>query len=195
MLRIRSFVVVAVVAMGLVTVACEKPDASNTTSPSARSLLGTTAGRVIYHVPELPPDPVTPPSGWAYELGNVRYEKLENGTHAIIVVGQLSAKIGPDMEIWLADKDETVAKWFGASSHGYDGVICWQQKLEANGEALVLNPGVQYTLTVAFRDPGDGGIVLARRVEVKGNVPNVKGTEPTEDSAVFRDLLGCPRGT
>ena len=193
-LAVRSLVAVLVVSVGLVMGACEKPDASHTTSPSARLLLGLTTGRVLYHIPELPPEPVVPPAGWAYELGNARYEKLENGTHAILVVGQVTAKIGPDVEIWLADKDETVAKWFGGSSHGYDGVICWQQKLEAGGQALVLKPGVQYTLTVAFRDPGDGGIVLARRVDVRGNVPSISGAEPEEDSEVFRDLLGCPRG-
>ena len=140
-LAVRSLFAVLVVSIGLVMGACEKPDASHTTSPSARLLLGLTTGRVLYHIPELPPEPVVPPAGWAYELGNARYEKLENGTHAILVVGQVTAKIGPDVEIWLADKDETVAKWFGGSSHGYDGVICWQQKLEAGGQALVLKPG------------------------------------------------------
>ena len=66
------------VIMALFLAACEKPDASFTTSPSLRALVGTTTGNVAFNPPETPPSPSAAPAGWDWELGLARFSKLEN---------------------------------------------------------------------------------------------------------------------
>lgn len=192
---VRVFATILLVGLAATLVACEKKDASFQTSPSAKSLLGSTSGNVVYETDEKAPAPVEGPSDWKFELGNARFQPLENGTHAIIVTSQLNSRAGPAMEIWLSDDQSTLARWSGGIAHKYDGVICWQQKIEEGPESLKLDPAKKYTITVVFRDVASNEVVLARQTEVKGNVPALKGTAPAVGSEVFRELLGCPRGT
>lgn len=185
-----------VALLSLVLAGCESPDVSYRTSPSARSMLGgITGGGVLYSIPELPPDPVAAPEGWSFELGNARYEKLQNGVPAILVVNQITTKEGPGMEIWLSDDDETVAKWSGGNVQDYSGVVCWQMELKEDDVVLPLEVGRQYWLTIVFRDPDDGGVVAAQRVEVRNDVPKLEGTPAQTGSDVFKHLLACPRGS
>lgn len=192
---IRTFATVLLLLSAIALVACEKKDASFQTSPSAKSLLGSTSGNVVYATDEKAPAAVDGPSDWKFELGNARFQPLENGTHAIIVTSQLNSRAGPAMEVWLSDDQVTLARWSGGIARKYDGVICWQQKIEEGNEALQLDPAKKYTITVAFRDVASNAVVLARQTEVKGNVPVLKGSQPAVGSEVFRELLGCPRGT
>lgn len=192
---IRAFTTALLLCLTIALVACEKKDASFQTSPSAKSLLGSTSGNVVFATEEKAPAPVEGPSDWKFELGNARFQPLENGTHAVIVTSQLNSRAGPAMEIWLSDEETTLARWSGGIAHKYDGVICWQQKLEEGTESLQLDPAKKYTITVAFRDIASNEVVLARQTEIKGNVPVLKGTQPEVGSEVFRELLGCPRGT
>lgn len=176
----------------LVLAACEKPDASDVTSPSARALLGTTTGNVIYSVNELPPAGPIAPADWRFDVGNARFSKLENGTPSIQVVDEIEAFPGYGFEVWLDDGQATVARWSGGSSKRYTGTLCFQLRLADGGDMLSLPPG-GYTITFVFRDPGTGEVIAAHPMRVAGSPPSFRGQEPAGDSRVFRDLLGCPR--
>lgn len=189
--RYLPLLLVLVLYAGLVA-ACETPDASNTTSPSARALLGLTTGNVSYSPNEMPPAQKDPPSGWEIDLGNARFTQLENGTPALMVVMQLQAKPGAGMELWLSSDSAPVAEWFGGTTNGYDGTLCFQMRLVNGSEALPLDNGPYY-FTLAFRDPD--GILLSKKVEVTHFPPLKKPATPSPGSSVFRDLLGCPRGS
>ncbi|MCC6381425.1 MAG: hypothetical protein IT304_02905 [Dehalococcoidia bacterium] len=184
--------------LALLLTGCEKPDASNTTSPSAAALLGTTTGNVVFDPPERVPEPVAPPAGWEFELGNARWDDLENGTPALFVVLQLAAKPGTGMEIWLSDAaGRPVVRWSGGSTRAYSGVVCFQMKTrikeEGRDEGLQLAPGT-YNLTIAFREV-ETGVVTAERAQVRSNTPAPAASTPAAGSPVFRDLLSCPRGS
>lgn len=181
-----------VAAGGLALGACEKPDASATTSPSALALLGTTTGAVVYAPPGSPPPDVAPPSGWEFELANVRYAKLENEERSLQVVAQLQSRPGPGMELWMTGPDGNVFEWSGGSARRYDGVFCFQLRLEDDDEALSLPEG-QYHFTMAFRDPGTNEVVAAKTVTVAGFPHTSTKAAPAEGSSVAKDLLGCPR--
>jgi hypothetical protein len=150
-------------------------------------------GVVAYDPPDQPPAPQDVASGWEVELGNARFTELENGTPALIVVLQLKARDGAGMELWLESPAGVVARWTGGSSRVLEGTVCFQLRLVDKGEALQLPKG-DYFLTLVFRDPAHGPMAV-RREKVTSFAPKLSGTPPAGDSAVFRDLLGCPRGS
>lgn len=187
------FAAVLLVVAGAAT-ACEKPDASNVTSPSALALLGTTSGTATYAVTDPPPTAEEPPPGWQMELGNARFTELEDGTPALMVVSQLKAKAGATMELrLLAATGGTVARWAGGVTRTYDGTVCFQLRLATGTEALPLLEGSKYTFEVVFRD--SAGVIFARIADVTHFAPARALPGPTDGSPVFRDLLGCPRGS
>jgi hypothetical protein len=194
---VRRRVLAAVIGLAIMLIACEKPDASHTTSPSARALLGTTTGAAVYGLPEHAPQPTgaAQPPGWDLRFELAVFADLEDGTEALRVVTQTqSQQAAAGMELWLSNQGGTVARWSGGSVGKYDGVVCFQLRLEdAAGESLAL-PGGDYTATIVFRDVETGPIVT-RSIKVTGQVPKLTGTAPGPDSLVFRDLLGCPRGS
>jgi len=176
----------------LLIAGCEKPDASDVVSPSAKALLGTTTGAVAFSG-DAPPAPTPNPEGWDVRLENARFSTLENGQHSIQVVMQVQSRPGPPMEIWLSSAGKTVFFWAGGSAHIYDGVVCFQLRLEDAGEAIPLGPG-PHEMTVAFGDPGiDEPPVVVKTQRVAGTVPTLNGTVPGPESPVGKELLGCPR--
>lgn len=186
---------IATLAFATVFTACESPDTSYRTSPSARTMLGgVTAGGVLYNIPEPPPEPKDAPD-WDFELGNARFEKLQNGVPSLFVTGDYLTQEGMAMEIWLADEETTLAKWSGPTSSRFTGTVCWQQELEDDGVILPLEAGKEYTLTIAFRNRDDGGVVVAKRDLIRGNVPKLSGEPAQTGSDVFKHLLTCPKGS
>ena len=188
----RRLLAVFILAVGLFLGSCEKPDASYVTSPSVKSLLGTTTGNVAYEPPETAPAEVPSPKGWDVRLENARFSKLEDGTHSIQVVMQIDSEAGTGMEVWLTDRDHTVFRWSGGSSRPYNGVVCFQLQLEDETSAVVLGDG-PHTLSVAFRDPTSSDPIVSRTVKVAGTVQRLEGEAPVPPSEVARELLGCPR--
>ena len=172
---------------------CEKPDASFQTSPSAEALIGTSTGNVAYGSGEVPPAQVTDPKGWQVRFELALFDHLENDTQSLRVVLQAKTQRGAGMEVWLTNENGTVARWTGGSSDKYDGVVCFQMKLRDKGESLSLPDG-DYRATLVFRDVERGPVVV-RQMKVTGPVPKLTGTAPADRSPVFRDLLGCPRGS
>ncbi len=187
------FALACLALLALALAACEKPDASFTTSPSARVLAGTTTGNVAFGPPDAAPAPVTDPAGWRLTFDLAVFQKLENGTQAVRIVFEVKSQRGLGLELWLSNEAGTVARWSGGSSDTYDGVVCFQMALETETEAMLLPPG-KYTATIAFRDV-ETGVVAAKSIKVTGRVPELDGAPPAAGSAVFRDLLGCPRGS
>jgi hypothetical protein len=182
-----------VALLGLVLAGCEKPDASHVTSPSARALIGTTTGNVAYGPADAAPEAVAAPEGWEFELDNVRFSELENGQHSLQVVSQLRTRPGPGMELWMSGPNATVFRWSGGSARAYDGVVCFQLRLEDEDSAVALDPAADYTFTLGFRDPGTGEIVVAEAITIAGRPPEMDRPSPGVESLVARDLLGCPR--
>ncbi|MEO6398069.1 MAG: hypothetical protein ABIP13_06340 [Tepidiformaceae bacterium] len=172
---------------------CEKPDASFTTSPSLRALVGTTAGNVVFHPVETPPTAVEPPPGWEWELGLARFTKLENEQPALQVVMQVNSRPGAGIELWLSDSSGVIVRWTAGSTAVYGGVVCFQLLLEKDGQAVPLGTA-KHQLTVAFREP-EGNVVTAKTVEVKNTTPKLTGGPPAPGSEVFRTALSCPRGS
>jgi hypothetical protein len=123
------------------------------------------------------------------------FSELENGTRSMRVVLQLTTLRGMGMEVWLRDQSGTVARWSGGSTRKYNGVVCFQMALEDrdSGERLAFAAG-GHTAIVAFRDV-ERGIIAARELTVTGRPPGADGTRPAAASTVFRELLGCPRGS
>ena len=190
---LRFSFVVLLAFFALATVACEKPDASNTTSPSARALLGTTTGDVSFDPSDAPVAPKEPPTGWEFELGNARYQKLEDETPALEITLSLKSQANASMEAWLTGDAGTIARWKGGKSYTSNGTVCWFFRLKSGNEALPLGEGRQH-FTIAFLG-ADGAVITSRTVEVKEFTPKFTGTPPGPSSPVFRDLLGCPRGS
>jgi hypothetical protein len=191
---VSTVTVALLLIVALFLTSCEKPDPSYTTSPSAKALLGTTTGNLAFGTPDAPPAPLAKdPAGWQVRFELALFNELEDGTDALRILMQAKTERGAGMEIWLANEKGTVARWSGGSTEPYDGVVCFQMTLRQKGEALNLPPG-DYTATLVFRDVEKGPIV-ARRLKVTGNVPKLKGASPAGGSPVFRDLLGCPRGS
>ena len=124
------------VVLAAVTLAgCEKEDASYTTSPSLKALIGTTTGNVAFRPPEAAPEPVEPPEDWQVEFSLARFTELENGSPAIEILMQVKARPGMGMELWLSAEDGTVARWSGGSTAVYVGTVCFQLELQREGEA------------------------------------------------------------
>jgi hypothetical protein len=182
------------VALALLSGACDKPDASLTTSPSARTLLGTTTGTAAFGLEEAPPPPMAALSAWRLDMSLARFGKLENGVPALEVMFQAITQPGAALEVWLESAGGTVARWSGGRTVQYNGVVCFQLPLEGGGASVPLAQG-EYHVTVAFRSP-DGLVTAAAAQRVTHNVPGLSGPLPRDGSSpVFRDLLGCPRGT
>ncbi|MFN0145852.1 MAG: hypothetical protein ACKVT1_05025 [Dehalococcoidia bacterium] len=190
---LRRTAVAAFALAAVLAVACEKPDPSFQTSPSAKALVGTSTGNVAYGPADSPPPQIADPEGWQVRFELALFDHVENGTQSLRVVLQAKTKKGAGMEVWLANEQGTVARWSGGSTDIYDGVVCFQMKLREAGESLSLPPG-EYTATLVFRDVERGPIVVNQQ-PVRGTVPKLTGSAPAERSPVFRDLLGCPRGT
>jgi hypothetical protein len=162
------------------------------TSPSGRSLLGTTTGTATYDVAGQPPQATSDPPGWDFFLGNARYSTLENGQASIQVATRTLAQAGTAMEMWLYSGDSTALHWEGGDTRAYNGVFCFQLRLEDEGESLHLEDA-QYHLTVAFRDLESGGYRVVKDIRVAGTPPELDGETPGPDSRVGTELLGCPR--
>jgi hypothetical protein len=188
----RTIAVLLLSIAALFVVACEKPDASDVTSPSVRALIGTTSGNFAFNAPETAPADVAAADGWDLRLENARFSKLENGTPSIQVVMQVETVAGPGFEVWLTGPEGTVWRWSGGRTDRYNGVVCFQVRLAEDGEAFPLNPGTQYHLTIAFREPSEG-VVMSRTVPISGRVPDLEGAVPGPESRVGSVLLGCPR--
>jgi len=186
-------VAAAVVVVAFLVVGCEKPDASFTTSPSLRALIGTTTGNVAFNPSETPPVATAAPAGWEWELGLALFSKLENEQPSIQVVMQVTSRPGAGMELWLTDSERVVARWSAGSTAVYSGVVCFQLMLQNDAEAVPLGPG-KHQLTVAFREP-EGRVVTAKTVEVKSQTPKLTGGVPAQTSEVIRNGLSCPRGS
>ncbi len=135
---------VAALLAALLLVACEKKDASYTTSPSLKALIGTTTGNVAFRPEEPVPEPVEPPAGWQVEFALARFTDLENGSPALEVIMQVKARPGTGMELWISDEAGTVARWSGGSTAVYVGTVCFQLELERDGDdADVHLPGMR----------------------------------------------------
>jgi hypothetical protein len=146
----------------------------------------------MYEVEEEPPAALPDPDGWDFDLGNARYAKLENGQASIQVVTQLQSEPGTIMEFWLWREGHKPLHWRGGQTTPYNGVLCFQLRLEDNDESLRLD-NEQYYFTMGFRDMTSGEWVVVKQQRVAGTVPRLSGSTPGEDSRVGRDLLGCPR--
>lgn len=171
---------------------CEKKDASYTTSPSLKALVGTTTGNVAFRPEEPAPEPVEPPADWQVEFALARFAELENGNPALEIVMQVKARPGTGMELWISDEAGTVARWSGGSTAVYVGTVCFQLELEREGEAVPLGSGT-HTATLVFREPVDG-VIAARRVEITHTTPVLTGETPAAGSTVFSTAWSCRRG-
>lgn len=189
----RAALILAALVVAVAMTACEKPDASFTTSPSMRTLIGATTGNVAFNAAERPPEVKAPPSNWEWELALARFTKLENEAPALMIALQMQSRPGAGMEVWLTDSGRTVARWSAGSTAVYRGVVCFQLLLAEGSEAVPLGPGA-HELTVAFRHP-ESGVVTAKRTPVTNRTPALAGGIPAIGSAVFRDALSCPRGS
>lgn len=186
---LAAFFVVLALGFG----ACEKPDKSYVTSPTLKTLIGTTTGNTAFNPPETAPEAQKPPEKWQLDFGLARWAELENGSPALEIVGQVATRPGAGFELWIESADgKTVARWSGGSTTTFVGTVCFQLELEKDGEAVPLPPG-KYTATMAFRDPSSG-VVAARKLDVTNFTPKLTGAEPSPGSEVFREGLACPRG-
>lgn len=175
----------------LLAIACDKPSADRTTSPSALSFVGTATG-VVTLAPEGPAPNDLVPDGWQFDVGNARFSDLERGAASIQVVNDLQAQDGATFEVWLSNAEASVARWSGGETTRYQGTLCFQLRLESGDEALELGPA-PYSVTIAFRDPATGDLIASDQMPVAGTPPSLDGVDPSAQSEVFRDLLGCPR--
>lgn len=181
--------VAALLLAALLLVACDKPGASHLTSPSAEALLGTVEGRVTY-AQQLAAPEARPADGWDVRLENARFSKLEDGAASIQVALSVESQPGLSMEVWLSGPGGTALRWQGGQTRAYNGVVCFQLRLERDGAALQLAPG-EYRMTVAFFEDGRPIVVADNRVA--GQVPQLRGSPPGPASKVGKELLGCPR--
>ncbi|MCL4866997.1 MAG: hypothetical protein KJZ47_13965 [Gemmatimonadales bacterium] len=179
-------------ATALALAGCEKKDASYTTSPSLKALVGTTTGNAAFRPEERAPEPVEPPADWQVEFALARFAELENGNPALEIVMQVKTRPGTGMELWISDEAGTVARWSGGSTAVYVGTVCFQLELERDGEAVPLGTGT-HTATLAFREPVDG-VIAARRLEITHTTPALTGETPALGSTVFSTAWACRRG-
>ena len=189
---LRRFSIILVVLAAFALAACEKPDKSYVTSPTLKTLIGTTTGNTAFNAPESAPEPKDPPDRWQVDFGLARWTELENGSPALELLAQVATRPGAGMEIWVEYEGRTVMRWSAGSTTTYVGTVCFQLELEKNGEAAPLGSGT-HTAVLAFRDPGSG-VVAARRIPITNTTPTLEGTLPGEMSEVMREGLACPRG-
>ena len=171
---------------------CEKPDASYVTSPTLKTLIGTTYGNTAFNPPETAPEPKAPPQHWQVDFGLARWAKLENDSPALQIVAQVATRPGAGFELWVEQAGKAVARWSAGSTTTFVGTLCFQLELEKDGEAVPLGEGT-YTAVLVFRDPGVG-VIAARRLDITNFTPKLTGTVPGSQSEVFREGLACPRG-
>lgn len=88
-----------------------------------------------------------------------------------------------------------MARWNGGTVRPYDGVACFQLLLADDDEAIPLGPG-DYTATAVFR-AAEGNVLVARMLRVSDTPPALSRAKkaPASGSALFRELLSCPRGS
>jgi len=189
-MRPLAFVALAILALALI--ACEKPDASYVTSPSLKTLIGTTTGNVAFNPPEAAPAPKAPAEDWRLDFGLARFTELENGNAAIEFVSQVATRPGAGFELWLESADGVAARWSAGSTAAYVGTLCFQLELQGGTESVPIGPG-PHAVTLVFREPG-GEPLAARRLTVTNTTPHLTGATPAATSAVFRDALACRRG-
>ncbi len=188
----RYLVAVVLLVLALGFGACEKPDKSYVTSPTLKTLIGTTFGNTAFNAPETAPEAKDPPSKWQLDFGLARWAELENGSPALEIVAQVATRPGAGFELWIESEGKTVARWSAGSTTTFVGTVCFQLELEKDGEAVPLGAG-PHTATMAFRDPSSG-IVTAQKLQVTNFTPKLVGAEPSPGSEVFREALACPRG-
>ncbi len=188
-----GFGLLAVVAAVVLLSGCERSDKSYATSPTAKTLLGTTTGNTAFNEPEIAPEPKAPPEGWFVEFGLARWTELENGSPALEIVMQIGTQSGAGMELWITHERETVARWWGGSTTKMTGTVCFQLELERDGEAVPLREGT-HQATLAFREP-NGELIAADRLDVTHRVPELEGGVPERGSEVFREAFACKRGS
>ncbi len=182
-----------VAASSVLFAACEKPDASYVTSPSIKTLIGTTTGNVAFNPPETAPEPTADPPHWAIDFNLARFTELENGSPAIEVLMQVDTRPGYGFELWISGEDgHTAARWTGGSTNSYEGTACFQLELQRDGEAVPLSQG-KYHATLAFRDP-EGPVLVAKRIDVTNFTPKLTGAVPGAASEVFKEAWACRRG-
>lgn len=178
--------------VALLFAACEKPGASDLTSPSALTMLGTAEGTVTIRPAEPAPEPKPAPEGWRFKLENARFAKLENENPSLQVSSDIRSYDGPEFEVWISGPDGPLYRWNGGSAREYDGVVCFQLLVDDGENALPLGAG-PLTMTTVFRDKETGEVVVADTIDVAGFIPDPRGPEPGDDSKVGKMLLGCPR--
>ena len=183
---------IPVLVIALLFAACEKPDRSYVTSPTLKTLIGTTTGNTAFNAPETPPPAQAPPHDWEVNFGLARWSELENGSPALEIVAQVDTHPGAGFELWIESEGRTVARWSAGSTARYVGTVCFQLELEKDGEAAPLGTGT-HTATMVFRDPGAGPIAV-RKIDVTNRVPELEGTVPGSGSEVMREALACRRG-
>lgn len=178
--------------LALLVIACDKPSAAHTTSPSALALAGTATGDVTFAPAERPPDAPLVPDGWAFDVGNARFSALEDQAASIQVVTDMRAEAGTRFDVWLESGSTPLARWSAEPTTAYVGTLCFQLRLEAGDDALDLGQG-PWAITLSFVDPATGESVATSVIPVHGTPPALDGSAPAPGSEVFRDLLGCPR--
>jgi hypothetical protein len=188
----RVFILGLLGLLTLTLAACEKPDASYVTSPSMKTLIGTTVGNTAFNIPDTPPAAKDPPPGWQVDFDLIRWADLENGSPALQVIMQVKTQPGMGFELWVVDEGKTLARWNAGSTATFVGTACFQLELQRNGEAMPLGTG-QHTGVLVFRNP-DGEVVASRWLKITNNLPNLKGTAPSLGSEVIREAWACPRG-
>ncbi len=194
-MRAGRVAVLAVALLAVLFAACEKPDASYVTSPSVLAILGTTEGTPDYAPEGLPPDAIADSGDWTFDLGNARYEELENFTPSIQVVSVLVTKeTAARMEMWIDDGTSTVWHWKAGPAAPYSGTLCFQLALSDDESAMPLQVDVQYTLTIGFFGE-DGQPLSIKAVEIAGITPHGLSDKPLPgpESRVGRVALACPR--
>ena len=179
--------------LALVAAACTKPDASYVTSPSMAAIVGTAEGTVDFAPAQLPPAPTADRDGWNVDLGNARFEELENFEPSIQVVSLLVTGEADSLDIWLSGPDGPLFHWSAGPARPYSGTLCFQFALTDDGEALPLDSRETYTMTLALLD-GLGRPIVSKEVTVAGHAPrSLEGESPTGESRVARVALACPR--
>lgn len=195
--RLRTWpgALLVLLAVGLAITACSPEDPSARFSPSAQTLLGTGTGERILWPEEEPPVDTPAASGWLLTVALARFGELENGLASLEVILDLRTQSGAMLEMWLDTPEGPRALWRGGPTRSFGGVACWQLPLvdfEDESVVLTLDPDAEYTLVASFVD-ADGAVLAADSLAVTHFIPQLAGTEPGPESAVFRDLVGCRR--
>jgi hypothetical protein len=157
------------------------------------ALVGGAEGTVEFSPAESPPAAIEDPPGWKLDLGNARFEELENFEPSIQVVSLLVSEHATSLSIWLSGPEGTVFRWTAGPVAPYSGTLCFQFALTDGDEALELDPSSTYALTLAILDD-TGRPIVSREVTVAGRAPgSLEGAPPAGQSRLARVALACPR--